>query len=152
VRRFDLLALDVDGTLVDESGLVSPRLACALAAARDQGTRICLCTGRPLAATRAYCEQLDPTTPPVVFNGALVPSLDGGEPLVRRPLPERAVAPLVAAARAPGAHLELHTAERCYVEQMGPGAAGSVRSWAWRRWSARSRICRRAACCSRARW
>ena len=119
-RRFDLLALDVDGTLVDESGLVSRRLARALGTAREQGVRVCLCTGRPLAATQAYCEQLDPTTPPVVFNGALVPALDGGAPLVRRPLPSRAVAPLVAEARAHGDHLELHTAERCYVERMGP--------------------------------
>lgn len=116
---FDLLALDVDGTLVGESGAISPRLRTALMRARECGVRICLCTGRPWAATQRYLDELEISTPPVVFNGALAPSLRGGEPLVHRPLPRAVVETLVAEARRCGDYLELHTAADLYIERLG---------------------------------
>lgn len=118
-NRFDLLALDVDGTLVDETGEISTRLQMALEHCQHLGMRICLCTGRPLAATERYLEALNLHTPPVVFNGALVPSVNGGKPLVSRPLSHHTVQMVVREAREYGDHLELHTAGEYYVESMG---------------------------------
>jgi len=116
---FDLLALDVDGTLVDASGIISPRLRAALARVRERGIHICLCTGRPWAATQRYLAELETRTPPVVLNGALVPPLDGGDLLVCHNLSPVAVELLVAEARRHGDYLELHTATDLYIENLG---------------------------------
>ena len=48
-RRYDMLAVDLDGTLVNSRGEVSPANAAALRAAREAGMRIAVCTGRGLA-------------------------------------------------------------------------------------------------------
>lgn len=117
--HFDLLVLDVDGTLVDETGEISPRLQTALEHCQRLGMRICLCTGRPLAATERYLKALNLHTPPVVFNGALVPSFDDSKPLVSRPLSHRTVQIVVTEAQEYEDHLELHTAGEYYVESMG---------------------------------
>jgi hypothetical protein len=119
MKGFDLLALDVDGTLVDETGEISPRLQRALTRCQDLGMRICLCTGRALTATTRYLEALNLHTPPVVFNGAWVPSLDDGKPLVSRPLPRRIARIVAARARDRSHYLELHTEKEYYVEHLG---------------------------------
>jgi Cof subfamily protein (haloacid dehalogenase superfamily) len=117
--RFELLALDVDGTLVGEDMVVRPRMRRALDAARQRGVRVALCTGRALPATQRFMRELALDTPPVVFNGALVPSLDGGPPVVHRPLAADAVEMLVEAVRRTGDHLELYTVDAYYIERLG---------------------------------
>ena len=62
---YDLLAIDVDGTLVDETSTVSDRVRRVLTAVVEEGTRVCLCTGRALFATQTYIDQLRLVTPPV---------------------------------------------------------------------------------------
>lgn len=124
---FDLLALDVDGTLVDETGEISPRLQTALGHCQRLGMRICLCTGRPLVATERYLEMLDPRTPPVVFNGALVSSPDGGKLLISRPLSHRTVEMVTTEAQKHDKYLELHTATKYYVEHLGSIGEQQVR-------------------------
>jgi HAD superfamily hydrolase (TIGR01484 family) len=116
---FDLLALDVDGTLLDERHQVSPGLRTELDRARELGVRLCLCTGRPYAAIMPLLHDLQISTQPVVFNGALVPYLDDSEPLVSKPLHPRAVQQLIEIAHLTGFYLELHTATHCHVERMG---------------------------------
>jgi hypothetical protein len=121
--RYRLFALDVDGTLVDHDTHISPRLRAALLEAQGQGVRIALCTGRPWAATRRYLDELATDTPPVVFNGALVPGLNGGGALVRQTLPAQAARQLVAYTAESGDYLELHTDSHCYVRRLGEEGA-----------------------------
>ena len=116
---FDLLALDVDGTLLDERHQVSSRLRTELSRARALGVRLCLCTGRPYAAITSLLHDLQINTPPVVFNGALVPCLDDSKPLVSQPLHPQAVQQLIKIAHLTGFYLELHTATHCHVERLG---------------------------------
>lgn len=122
MMHYQLLALDIDGTLVGADTVMTPRVARALQRVRQQGGRVCLCTGRPLAAVRRYVAEVDPQMPPVVFNGALVPGIDGAAPLCERALAPEVIAQLVRESRAGAHYLELHTAERYYAERLGPEA------------------------------
>lgn len=45
-NQYKLLALDLDGTLLNEKNQVSPRDAQAVRRAQERGVRIVLCTGR----------------------------------------------------------------------------------------------------------
>ena len=69
-RRYDAILLDADGTLVDDSGAIRPRVLDGLRAIHERGVRVMVATGRSEAATRELLEELGFDTPAVVFNGA----------------------------------------------------------------------------------
>ncbi len=69
---FRILALDVDGTLLDSNGALRPRTAEAVARAARAGIRPVLCTGRRYRRARPVAEQLGLNAPLVCNSGALV--------------------------------------------------------------------------------
>ena len=56
-----LVALDLDGTLLNREGHVTPRTRAALQAAVDKGVYIVPATGRPLASLPPECTAAIPT-------------------------------------------------------------------------------------------
>lgn len=80
-----LLVLDIDGTLLDPSDVVTPIVHDAISAARASGVEVALATGRRLRSTLPIVERLGIELPLVVYNGALVWSTERSEPLNRLP-------------------------------------------------------------------
>ena len=67
-----LVALDIDGTLVDPDNNFSPAVEAAVHAVLDAGTHVVLSTGRGLTATRPLAERLALPKPYLVCsNGAV---------------------------------------------------------------------------------
>ena len=60
---YKLIALDMDGTLLNPHGQITPRTHAAIAAARAQGVTVVLTSGRPLegmtpsATTAPWCSR-----------------------------------------------------------------------------------------------
>lgn len=71
-RRYDLLAIDLDGTLFDPSGVVSDENATALARARREGMRITICTGRGLVECQHALDRIEQHEPVVVAGGSMI--------------------------------------------------------------------------------
>lgn len=71
-NRFRILALDVDGTLLDSEGTLRPRTADAVARAARAGIRPVLCTGRRYRRARAVAMELGLDAPLVCNSGAMV--------------------------------------------------------------------------------
>jgi hydroxymethylpyrimidine pyrophosphatase-like HAD family hydrolase len=71
-RRFRILALDVDGTLLDPDGTLRPRTAAAVARAARAGIRPVLCTGRRYRRARPIAAELALNAPIVCNSGAIV--------------------------------------------------------------------------------
>jgi 5-amino-6-(5-phospho-D-ribitylamino)uracil phosphatase len=69
---FRILALDVDGTLLDAAGTLRPRTAAAVARAARAGIRPVLCTGRRYRRARPVTEQLGLDAPIVCNSGSIV--------------------------------------------------------------------------------
>lgn len=67
-----LIAIDLDGTLLDEEKNISLRNRMALAKVREQGHKVVIATGRPYRSSKLYYEQLVLDSPMVNFNGAFV--------------------------------------------------------------------------------
>ena len=57
-NQYKILALDLDGTLLNEKNQVSPRDAQAVRRAQERGVQIVLCTGRNVREVRAFSDQL----------------------------------------------------------------------------------------------
>ncbi len=72
VPAYELLVLDIDGTLVPEDKVVPPGVVRAIAAVRARGIRVCLATGRMWASARKYVEIVGADPPAILFNGGLV--------------------------------------------------------------------------------
>lgn len=69
-RLYDAIVLDLDGTLLDESGSVPARNREALLAAAAQGVVVMVATGRSSLSAQPILDHLGLDTPAVVFNGA----------------------------------------------------------------------------------
>jgi hydroxymethylpyrimidine pyrophosphatase-like HAD family hydrolase len=79
-----LLALDIDGTLLNSDREVSPRTRAAIHAARSAGVRLVLVTGRRLPSARRVAGSLGGDVAVIAHNGALVE--EASRLLVSRPL------------------------------------------------------------------
>src|SRR4051812_22979015 len=66
-----LLALDLDGTLLDSRGLLPERNRLAIALARARGVRVALVTGRRFRDARPLALELGLDAPLISHNGAL---------------------------------------------------------------------------------
>ena len=103
VHPIRLIAIDVDGTLLDGRGRLPPRNRLAVQRAIDAGVQVALVTGRAFHHARPVAEELAPAHAPdrlalIVSNGGLTKRLDGAT-LDRRLLPRATARALVAAMR-----------------------------------------------------
>jgi len=95
-RNYDLLALDLDGTLLGPDGLVSDGNRAAVARAREAGLEVVVCTGRGLVESRHIIERIEGHLPaagrseaPVVCaGGAMICDAATGGTLHRWPMRE----------------------------------------------------------------
>jgi hypothetical protein len=69
---YQLIALDMDGTLIGRKGEISEGNREAIRAAIDKGKIIVLATGRPLRNARPFAEQLGLKFPLIINNGSEV--------------------------------------------------------------------------------
>lgn len=67
-----LIAIDLDGTTLNQDSKISNRTAAALKKASDAGHLVTIATGRPNRMSEEFYKQLQLHTPMVNFNGALV--------------------------------------------------------------------------------
>lgn len=70
--RYDLLAIDLDGTLVNSSGRISQRNIDALHEARARGMGVMVCTGRGLAECRAFLDAIGQEDAVAVAGGSII--------------------------------------------------------------------------------
>jgi Cof subfamily protein (haloacid dehalogenase superfamily) len=70
-----LLALDIDGTLLNRKSKVTPRVREALDQAQAQGVLIALVTGRRFSSARPVVQELALSIPLVSHNGALTKNI-----------------------------------------------------------------------------
>jgi Cof subfamily protein (haloacid dehalogenase superfamily) len=77
-----LVALDIDGTLLDSSNRLSDGNAAAVREALGRGAQVVLATSRWYHLARLTAESLGLTTPLICHNGALVKRPQGGQELL----------------------------------------------------------------------
>lgn len=97
-----LIALDLDGTLLDPNDRLPAANAAAVRRAQERGLTVVLATSRWYVLARHNAEELSVTAPLICHNGALVKSpLDGTE-LLRLEIPPEPASELAAFADAAG--------------------------------------------------
>lgn len=77
--RAQLVALDLDGTVLSPSGHVTPRTRDAIRAVTARGIRVCICTGRTWSESKAVVDEGQLDGPGVFVGGAVVNEMVTGE-------------------------------------------------------------------------
>ncbi|MEO7664375.1 MAG: Cof-type HAD-IIB family hydrolase [Candidatus Limnocylindrales bacterium] len=93
-----MIALDIDGTLVDDDLELGERTIAAIRTARDRGIRVSLMTGRMTRSAMRFAERLGLTDPVVGYQGALARDMATVPGRVGRLLRHRPLGPDVARA------------------------------------------------------
>jgi Cof subfamily protein (haloacid dehalogenase superfamily) len=79
---YKLVAIDMDGTLLNDEKQISPENYEAIQKARENGVKVVLASGRPLVGFKRYLEELNLVSEEdyvVAFNGAIVQSSGGNK-------------------------------------------------------------------------
>lgn len=93
--KYDLLAVDIDGTLLDSAGRVPAENIGALHRAREAGLRIVLCTGRSWTESRFAIDAISATEAMVSAGGSMVVDTRSGRTLHRFSMPHSVVGGVV---------------------------------------------------------
>ena len=86
---YDLIAIDIDGTLVAENKIISPQVNDAIQRVVKAGMKVVLCTGRPLPGAQPYVEELALNKADdymITYHGALVQRSDTLETILHHEL------------------------------------------------------------------
>jgi Cof subfamily protein (haloacid dehalogenase superfamily) len=124
-----LIALDLDGTLIDEDLVLRPRTIAAIAAARERGIPVSIVTGRMTTSALPYARELGLVDPLVAYQGALIralppPAADPhlGRILAHRPLAADAARDVIAWAKRVGLEPHVNHLERFVIQADDPRA------------------------------
>jgi hypothetical protein len=123
-----LIALDLDGTLVDDTLQLRERTVLAIRGALARGVSVSIVTGRMTTSALRFARQLGLTDPIVGYQGALVRAIppDGsarlGKLLLHRPLPADATRAAIEYSRSIGLSPHVNHLERFIIQADDPGA------------------------------
>lgn len=84
---YRLIALDVDGTLLDTQHRLAPETREAILQARAHGAHVCLATGKLLASVTDLIASLQLAGPQITCNGAAIMDASTGASLTSWPIP-----------------------------------------------------------------
>jgi Cof subfamily protein (haloacid dehalogenase superfamily) len=117
-----LLAIDLDGTLLNHALEVSPRDRDAVRAAVAAGVQVVLATGRMFRSTLPYAQQLGLNGPIINYQGAVVRDVGTGEVWFRCELTVPMQQRVLAFTEPRDWHANVYVDEEIYTERARPEA------------------------------
>ena len=119
--KYRLLALDLDGTILDLHLNLDPRDLEALHRIVAAGVTVIACTGRPFPGALPWVERLGLTGPIVCYQGAQVRAIDG-RMLLDHGVPHELAMDVIRFARDRDLHVQAYRDDRLIVERDRPEA------------------------------
>jgi Cof subfamily protein (haloacid dehalogenase superfamily) len=120
--RIRLLAIDLDGTLVNDRLEMDPRDVAAVKAAAAAGVTVVLATGRMFKSSLRYAQPLGLTGPIINYQGAVVRDIASGEVWYRCELTVPMQQRVLAIAEPRDWHVNAYVDERVYTARARPEA------------------------------
>jgi Cof subfamily protein (haloacid dehalogenase superfamily) len=112
-----LIASDLDETLLNKRAELTHRTVQALRHAMEAGALVSLASGRMVKAITRYAREIAVNAPVIAFNGALVYDLQRGEALAAREIPLEDSIAVALAAEERGVHVQAFTREGYFFER-----------------------------------
>jgi Cof subfamily protein (haloacid dehalogenase superfamily) len=116
--RYKLLALDIDGTILNDQGHLTPPTIQSIRTTVDSGVKVVLCTGRSFQQSSGIVSQLQLADPLIAYNGAATIDPVTRDVLAESSFPIGDVAPFISHCRKYDIHCCACMAFDVLVERM----------------------------------
>ena len=113
----ELVALDLDGTLVGRDLEIHPRVKEAVARLRGAKITGCLVTGRMYKSALPFVRSLELDAPVVCYQGAAIVDPESDTVLFDEPMPNVVALEIARLAKADDMHVQLYRNDNYYCEQ-----------------------------------
>lgn len=112
-----LVALDLDGTVVQEDLSIAKSTVEAVGRAREAGLFVVVATGRMFRSALPHAERLGVKEPVIAYNGALIEEASGGRVLLHKAVPLGAALGVARWCRAERLTLNVYLHDDLYVSE-----------------------------------
>ena len=116
-KKYRLLVIDIDGTLLDKKGIISDEDTKALARARAAGIQVSLSTGRAVKACTKILSQLALDGYHIFFDGALVCNPETGEEVYADPINKDLVRQLAEYVHRIDINMDFYSTSQYFIER-----------------------------------
>lgn len=114
-----LIALDMDGTMLDGEGRVTPRLKAAFAAAQKLGIKIVAATGRMYPSAMMHLREAGIRSASIFYNGALIRDTENDRTIYERRVGKSLTAEMLRFFRERGWYIHVYSDDRLIVADDG---------------------------------
>jgi Cof subfamily protein (haloacid dehalogenase superfamily) len=122
-RRFQLVALDVDGTLKPRNGPITPRVREAIGRCLARGVEVALATGRMFPSVLPFADELGLQAPIICLGGAMLRDPRTGATLLEQTIPLALAREIIALGREWGRAACAYVGDSLFVERVDPDSA-----------------------------
>jgi hypothetical protein len=124
VLKYKILAIDMDGTLLDSNDDITETNLRAVKDALNQGIKVVIATGRIFAAVKHYANILGLQTYVISSNGAVVSDATGSNIIYTKPMDVTAAAECIKIAKKYDIYYHLYSNNVLYTEQLAYSSWG----------------------------
>ena len=114
---YKLMAFDMDDTLLDPKGQLTPRTLAALRSAMDAGVYVVLASGRMLEAMIPTAEKIGVNGPMVLYNGGMVYDTVNRRTVSRTDIPLETARAICRMAEEMGIYIQVYPGEGYYAAE-----------------------------------
>ncbi|HSA06332.1 MAG TPA: Cof-type HAD-IIB family hydrolase [Candidatus Gastranaerophilales bacterium] len=120
-KNIKLIALDVDGTIMDKNYRISDRVKKAISAAVEKGIYVLIATGRMYSATVPIAAELALKTPLIVYQGSLIKEFyNSDKTLLHHNIDKEIAYRIINDARQKDVQINVYLDDKLYVENNFP--------------------------------
>lgn len=118
-----LVAIDLDGTLLNSHKIISRENIETLQLAMEKGVKIVICSGRIFKGARIYANLVSTTAPLIACNGAVIKDMDTQETLYANTLKKEDCLSVIDICHREEIYFHLYIEDTLYTESMKFGSA-----------------------------
>lgn len=112
-----LVAIDLDGTLLDSKKQLHPVTAATIREVQELGVQVTLATGRTFGSTAPYARMLNIRLPVITHAGAYVAGLEDSRPLRETPVSPEAAAGVLRCLEQHDFYVKMYVGDHLYVQE-----------------------------------
>ncbi|RCX17952.1 hypothetical protein DFR58_106120 [Anaerobacterium chartisolvens] len=115
---YKLIAVDLDGTLLNSQKYVSRENRHALKCAMDKGVKVVVCSGRIFAGARIFAGQIETNEPVIACNGAVIKEMSSSKVIYSNSLSAQACCEIIDVCHKEDIYFHVYIGDTMYTERL----------------------------------
>lgn len=116
--KYKLIAMDMDGTLLNSQKQVTEYTKEVLRRASEKGIKLVICTGRIFTSAKSYARIIGTKAPIIASNGAYIREKDRNEVIYEKYIKKETLLDIIRVTREWGFYPHIYTTDTIYSERL----------------------------------